>query len=98
MPACAFVPVEDVEPSTAEVLAIDAVFTAIANEFVFPPQLDFSTSRAASLTCITISEHPTPTAKTSVVPELSYSAQPAGTLLISSVERAACTARCGGEL
>ncbi|KAJ7806124.1 hypothetical protein B0H14DRAFT_3153007 [Mycena olivaceomarginata] len=44
------VPVKDVASSTAEVHAIDASFAALSNEFVFPTQLDFSTSRTASPT------------------------------------------------
>ncbi|KAJ6626866.1 hypothetical protein B0H10DRAFT_2210751 [Mycena sp. CBHHK59/15] len=41
-------PVKDVATSTAEVKAIDASFTALSSEFVFPAQLDFSTSRTSS--------------------------------------------------
>ncbi|KAJ7275522.1 hypothetical protein B0H12DRAFT_1066353 [Mycena haematopus] len=61
-------PVKDVASSTAEVHAIDASFTTLANEFVFPPQLDFSTSRTASPTRNT-------TAEESVIAKLSYSTQ-----------------------
>ncbi|KAJ7704623.1 hypothetical protein B0H14DRAFT_3903606 [Mycena olivaceomarginata] len=38
-PASASAPVEDVASSTAKVQAIDAVFTALANEFRSPPRL-----------------------------------------------------------
>ncbi|KAJ6590659.1 hypothetical protein DFH09DRAFT_1139975 [Mycena vulgaris] len=41
-------PVKDVATSTIEVKAIDASFHALSSEFVFPAQLDFSTSRTAS--------------------------------------------------
>ncbi|KAF7367431.1 BAG domain-containing protein [Mycena sanguinolenta] len=61
-------PVKDVASSTAEVHAIDASFIALANEFVFPPQLDFSTSRTASPTR-------NATAEESVIAKLSYSPQ-----------------------
>lgn len=47
-PLCVRFPAEDAASSTAEVQAIDAAFTALANGLVFPLQLDFSTSRAAS--------------------------------------------------
>ncbi|KAJ6519345.1 hypothetical protein C8R45DRAFT_918385 [Mycena sanguinolenta] len=61
-------PVKDVASSTAEVHAIDASFTALANEFVFPPSLDFSTSRTASPTR-------NATAEESAIAKLSYSTQ-----------------------
>ncbi|KAJ6501583.1 hypothetical protein C8R47DRAFT_232726 [Mycena vitilis] len=43
-------PEKDIASSTAEVRAIDAQYTLLANEFVFPAQLDFTTSRSASPT------------------------------------------------
>ncbi|KAF8213604.1 hypothetical protein K438DRAFT_1101634 [Mycena galopus ATCC 62051] len=61
-------PVKDVASSTAEVHAIDASFSALSNEFVFPTQLDFSTSRTSSPTRSTAAEE-------SVMANLSYSAQ-----------------------
>ncbi|KAJ6519352.1 hypothetical protein C8R45DRAFT_19081 [Mycena sanguinolenta] len=61
-------PVKDVASSTAEVHAIDASFTALANEFVFPLSLDFSTSRTASPTR-------NATAEESILAKLSYSTQ-----------------------
>ncbi|KAF7360367.1 BAG domain-containing protein [Mycena venus] len=61
-------PVTDVASSSAEVAAIDASFTALANEFVFPPQLDFSTSRESSPTRDSAAEE-------SVIARLSYSPQ-----------------------
>ncbi|KAF7367350.1 BAG domain-containing protein [Mycena sanguinolenta] len=61
-------PVKDVASSTAEVHAIDASFTALANEFVFPLALDFSTSRTASPTR-------NATAEESVIAKLSYNTQ-----------------------
>ncbi|KAF8213465.1 hypothetical protein K438DRAFT_1804027 [Mycena galopus ATCC 62051] len=53
-------PVKDVASSSAEVHAIDASFIALSNEFVFPPQLDFTTSAPP---------------EESVMAKLSYSAQ-----------------------
>ncbi|KAJ7102406.1 hypothetical protein B0H15DRAFT_329526 [Mycena belliarum] len=41
-------PVKDALTSAAEVRAIDASFSALAAEFAFPAELEFSTSRAAS--------------------------------------------------
>ncbi|KAJ7630491.1 hypothetical protein FB45DRAFT_915698 [Roridomyces roridus] len=41
-------PVVDVASSTAEVLAVDTSFNTLTADFVFPEELDFSTSRAAS--------------------------------------------------
>ncbi|KAJ7456514.1 hypothetical protein FB451DRAFT_1143148 [Mycena latifolia] len=41
-------PVKDVTTSTAEVSSIDAAFSALSSEFVFPAELEFSTSRSAS--------------------------------------------------
>ncbi|KAJ7823618.1 hypothetical protein B0H14DRAFT_1310323 [Mycena olivaceomarginata] len=61
-------PVKDVASSTAEVHAIDASFAALSSEFVFPPQLDFSTSRTASPTR-------NGSAEESVMAKLSYSPQ-----------------------
>ncbi|KAJ7356743.1 hypothetical protein DFH08DRAFT_849924 [Mycena albidolilacea] len=61
-------PVKDVASSTAEVHAIDASFAALSSEFVFPTQLDFSTSRTASPTR-------NGTAEESVMANLSYSTQ-----------------------
>ncbi|KAF8213611.1 hypothetical protein K438DRAFT_2009769 [Mycena galopus ATCC 62051] len=61
-------PVKDVASSTAEVHAIDASFSALSNEFVFPTQLNFSTSRTSSPTRSTATEE-------SVMANLSYSAQ-----------------------
>ncbi|KAJ7837224.1 hypothetical protein B0H14DRAFT_2589327 [Mycena olivaceomarginata] len=61
-------PVKDVASSTAEVHAIDASFAALSSEFVFPPQLDFSTSRTASPTRNGGAEE-------SVMAKLSYSPQ-----------------------
>ncbi|KAF7367327.1 BAG domain-containing protein [Mycena sanguinolenta] len=61
-------PVADIASSTAEVHAIDASFTALANDFVFPLALDFSTSRTASPTR-------NATAEESVIAKLSYSTQ-----------------------
>ncbi|KAJ6487609.1 hypothetical protein C8R45DRAFT_1213684 [Mycena sanguinolenta] len=61
-------PVKDVASSTAEVHAIDASFTALANDFVFPPSLNFSTSRTASPTRKA-------TAEESVIAKLSYGTQ-----------------------
>ncbi|KAJ7655285.1 hypothetical protein DFH06DRAFT_1414091 [Mycena polygramma] len=43
-------PEKDIASSTAEVRAIDAQYTLLANEFVFPPHLDFTTSRSTSPT------------------------------------------------
>jgi hypothetical protein len=60
--------VKDVTSSTAEVHAIDASFAALSSEFVFPTQLDFSTSRTASPTR-------NGTAEESVMSNLSYSTQ-----------------------
>ncbi|KAJ7356755.1 hypothetical protein DFH08DRAFT_849967 [Mycena albidolilacea] len=61
-------PVKDVASSTAEVHAIDASFATLSSEFVFPTQLDFSTSRTASPTR-------NGTAEESVMANLSYSTQ-----------------------
>ncbi|KAJ7823626.1 hypothetical protein B0H14DRAFT_1310397 [Mycena olivaceomarginata] len=61
-------PVKDVASSTAEVRAIDASFAALSSEFVFPSQLDFSTSRTASPTR-------NGSAEESVMAKLSYSPQ-----------------------
>ncbi|KAJ7806136.1 hypothetical protein B0H14DRAFT_2876664 [Mycena olivaceomarginata] len=61
-------PVKDVTSSTAEVHAIDASFAALSSEFVFPTQLDFSTSRTASPTR-------NGTAEESAMSNLSYSTQ-----------------------
>jgi hypothetical protein len=61
-------PVKDVASSTAEVQAIDASFAALSSEFVFPTQLDFSTSCTASPTR-------NGTAEESVMANLSYSTQ-----------------------
>ncbi|KAJ7269988.1 hypothetical protein B0H12DRAFT_1320227 [Mycena haematopus] len=66
--APASAPVKDIASSTAEVHAIDASFAALANEFVFPPQLDFSTSRTASPTRNAAADE-------SVIAKLSYSTQ-----------------------
>ncbi|KAJ7151516.1 hypothetical protein C8R46DRAFT_1357758 [Mycena filopes] len=71
-------PVKDASTSAAEVAAIDATFTALANEFVFPAELDFgSSSRSASPAR---SASPTPSSATndsatSVIARLSYSAR-----------------------
>ncbi|KAJ6604164.1 hypothetical protein DFH09DRAFT_1121824 [Mycena vulgaris] len=62
-------PVKDVTTSTAEVKAIDASFHALSSEFVFPAQLDFSTSRTASPNRVTGTTEPE-----SAVARLSYSA------------------------
>ncbi|KAF8170294.1 hypothetical protein K438DRAFT_1982808 [Mycena galopus ATCC 62051] len=62
-------PVKDRASSTAEVHAIDASFTALSSEFVFPLQLDFSTSRTTSPT------RRATAAEESVMARLSYSAQ-----------------------
>ncbi|KAJ7626645.1 hypothetical protein DFH06DRAFT_735580 [Mycena polygramma] len=64
-------PVPDVASSTAEVHAIDAAFCALAGGFVFPAQLDFSTSRMASPAR---SGTTTPTSEESAVAKLSYRA------------------------
>ncbi|KAJ6604156.1 hypothetical protein DFH09DRAFT_1121800 [Mycena vulgaris] len=62
-------PVKDVATSTAEVKAIDASFHSLSSEFVFPAQLDFSTSRTASPNRVTGTTEPE-----SAVARLSYSA------------------------
>ncbi|KAJ7873132.1 hypothetical protein B0H14DRAFT_152852 [Mycena olivaceomarginata] len=69
-PASASAPVEDVASSTAKVQAIDAVFTALANEFVFL-QLDFSTRPRP----LTTQRSPPRLQKTFVLTKLSYHTQ-----------------------
>jgi hypothetical protein len=61
-------PVKDVASSTADVHAIDASFTALSIEFMFPTELDFSTSRTASPTGNGTAEEP-------VIANLLYSRQ-----------------------
>ncbi|KAF7310529.1 BAG domain-containing protein [Mycena chlorophos] len=41
-------PVPDLVSSAAEIKAVETTFTSLANEWVFPEQLDFSTSRTSS--------------------------------------------------
>nr|GAT44358.1 predicted protein [Mycena chlorophos] len=41
-------PVNTIATSNTEIQAVEAAFTALANEWVFPEQLDFSTSRTSS--------------------------------------------------
>ncbi|KAF7306509.1 BAG domain-containing protein [Mycena indigotica] len=41
-------PVNDASTSASEIKAIEGSFTALSNEWVFPDQLDFSTSRTSS--------------------------------------------------
>ncbi|KAJ7293800.1 hypothetical protein C8J57DRAFT_1704462 [Mycena rebaudengoi] len=61
-------PVKDVTTSAAEVRAIDSSFTSLASEFVFPAQLEFSTSRTASPSRAGVAEAESATSR------LSYSA------------------------
>ncbi|KAJ7785805.1 hypothetical protein B0H16DRAFT_1488080 [Mycena metata] len=70
-------PVKDVATSAAEVASIDAAFTALADEFVFPAELDFGGSRAASPTrSISFSNDNSTTGESqSPIARLSYSAR-----------------------
>ncbi|KAJ7165090.1 hypothetical protein C8R46DRAFT_304329 [Mycena filopes] len=67
-------PVKDASTSAAEVAAIDAAFKALADEFVFPAELDFggSSSRSASPAR---SASPTTSDSASPIARLSYSAR-----------------------
>nr|GAT43623.1 predicted protein [Mycena chlorophos] len=44
----ALAPVPDLVSSAAEIKAVESTFASLANEWVFPEQLDFSTSRTSS--------------------------------------------------
>ncbi|KAJ7225990.1 hypothetical protein GGX14DRAFT_423366, partial [Mycena pura] len=63
-------PVADLTTSAAEVKAINASYASLADEFVFPERLDFSTSRTSSPARSTTSE-----TSESIISLLSYSAQ-----------------------
>ncbi|KAJ7022053.1 hypothetical protein C8F04DRAFT_247379 [Mycena alexandri] len=67
-------PVKDVSTSAAEVASIDAAFTALADEFVFPAELDFGSSRAAS-PARSASSNDSASESQSPIARLSYSAR-----------------------
>ncbi|KAF7290963.1 BAG domain-containing protein [Mycena chlorophos] len=62
-------PVNTTTTSTAEIQAVDAAFTALANEWIFPEQVDFSTSRSSS----PAARGSAPTEGDSVMGRLTYS-------------------------